>query len=530
MTHPITTRSLFDSKTGLRAPVGLRRSRARRFVGLAWIAAALSACGGSSGSSTPDTIGTVSGAFTQRCAPENPYRADSDAGTNPQEGTLDIEKQWVSAYVNEAYLWYDKVPAVDATLASYSDRADVPRSLDAYFAALTEIPEDRFSFTYPTKAWKALQQAGVTFGYGIELFRNSATPPRGYRIAYVEPNSPASNAGLLRGDVLVSADGILADDNTPAGVAALNAALAPTTATAHAFVFSRNGVTQPQVNLQAGNVTLDPVPIATVQTLAGARIGYLLFNDHVLTAERKLIDAITRFRDEGVQDLVVDLRYNRGGYLYLASELAYMIAGPQRTARAVFEQQRYSDKRASRTNSRDATTPFFNVSCLPDANFRCASNAALPHLSINRVWILTGRDTCSASEALINGLRGVDVDVRLIGNTTCGKPYGFFARDNCGISYMPMEFAGVNAKGFGDFASGFPATCPGIDDFSKPLGDPTEGLFQSALFNRGANACTTLTGFGKTDTAAAAGGLLTTQRARGHRILDRPIGLAHSEP
>jgi hypothetical protein len=120
-------------------------------------------------------------------------------------------------------------------------------------------------------------------------------------------------------------------------------------------------------------------------------------------------------------------------------------------------------------------------------------------LNLSKVYVIVSGDTCSASEAIINGLRGVDVDVRLIGSTTCGKPYGFTAKDNCGISYFPIEFKGVNAKGFGDYSDGFipgagalptnVAGCRASDDYTKQLGDPTEGMFATVLSYRSSGAC-----------------------------------------
>ena len=145
------------------------------------------------------------------------------------------------------------------------------------------------------------------------------------------------------------------------------------------------------------------------------------------------------------------------------------------------------------TNGSDAKTPFYATS---------TGGAALPTLSLPRVYVLTQGDTCSASEAIINGLRGVDVDVRLIGGTTCGKPYGFTAKDNCGISYFPIEFKGVNAKGFGDYADGFVpagtsvgtgvAGCVVSDDLSHALGDTSESMLATALGYRSTGSCPVL--------------------------------------
>ncbi len=227
------------------------------------------------------------------------------------------------------------------------------------------------------------------------------------------------------------------------------------------------------------------MPISRVITASGgAKVGYIAFNDHVLTAEGQLRDAITSLKTQGVSDLVLDLRYNRGGYLFIASQLAYMVAGEALTANKTFERLQYNDKRASETNR--SATPFFN--CMLNLN-DSSCGASLPSLDLERVYVLSGPGTCSASEAVINGLRGIDVQVVIVGGTTCGKPFGFTAKDNCGISYFPIEFKGVNAKGNGDYEAGFTATCPASDDFDHPLGDPAERLLSIALNHRTTSTC-----------------------------------------
>ncbi len=140
-----------------------------------------------------------------------------------------------------------------------------------------------------------------------------------------------------------------------------------------------------------------------------------------------------------------------------------------------------------------------------EQRFNCASSAALPVLNLARVWVLSSADTCSASEAVVNGLRGVDVQVNIIGGTTCGKPYGFTAKDNCGISYFPIEFQGVNAKGFGDYANGFTPTCQVADDFGHELGDSAEGMLAAALSHRNTGQCPSA---GLTKTSAPIGRIL----------------------
>ncbi len=114
---------------------------------------------------------------------------------------------------------------------------------------------------------------------------------------------------------------------------------------------------------------------------------------------------------------------------------------------------------------------------------------ALPSLGLTRVTILTTPGTCSASEAVINALRGVDVQVNLIGGATCGKPYGFTPVPNCGTTYFSIEFKGVNAKGVGDYDNGFAPTCAVADDLTRELGDTSESLLATALSYRANGVC-----------------------------------------
>jgi C-terminal processing protease CtpA/Prc len=462
------------------------------------VAAALSACGPGHvpdlplpGGGSPGGSGT-SAQYQQQCSASNPYLGDATSATSP--GSLTVEKQWVRAYLDEAYLWYDRIPSISASLPAYSNdtQSGFYDSIDGYFSDLTVNPlaEDRFSFTYPTKAWNQLSQGGVSLGYGIEFHVGSSTPPREFRVALVDPSSPAALAGVQRGDTLVSVDGVSINDNTASGIDTLNAGLFPSVAGSHTFVFSRNGVTRPGVTLTASEFASNPVPQHQVFDVNGAKVGYILFNEHILTAENRLANAFDSLRSQGVSDLVLDLRYNRGGFLLIASQVGYMVAGTRGDGKT-FERLRFNDKRTADNQSSDANMLFVNTLCLPDASFNCTAPAGttLPTLNLGRVYVLSGPDTCSASEAIINGLRGVDVEVVVIGGTTCGKPYGFTAKDNCGISYFPIEFQGVNAKGFGDYGNGFTANCSVADDFDHALGDRTEGLLAAALNHRATGNC-----------------------------------------
>jgi carboxyl-terminal processing protease len=124
----------------------------------------------------------------------------------------------------------------------------------------------------------------------------------------------------------------------------------------------------------------------------------------------------------------------------------------------------------------------------------------LPTFNLQRVYILTTGRTCSASELVINSLRGIGVSVYLIGDTTCGKPYGYLPAPNCGTTYYTIQFKAVNAKGFGEYSDGFiPAStdngldlvkgCKAVDDLKHELGDPNESLLSTAFYLRANGNC-----------------------------------------
>ena len=286
-------------------------------------------------------------------------------------------------------------------------------------------PKDRFHFTYRTSDWLALVQSGTEAGYGAVWSVIASTPPRRIVVAYTHPNSPATApaANLQRGEEVLFIDGVdVVNTNTQATVDTFVAGLYPDQpGENHTFVL-RNPQTGSQrtVTLTSANVTIDPVQNVSMIGTPTGNVGYIQFNDHLPAAEQQLIDAFAQLAVQNVTDLVLDLRYNGGGLLAIASEVAYMIAGTVPTAGQTFEHLRFNDKHTAInpiTGGALTPMPFFDDS---------SSGRPLPTLNLPRVYVLTGGTTCSASESIINGLRGVNVEVIQIGSTTCGKPYGFY--------------------------------------------------------------------------------------------------------
>ena len=193
-------------------------NRCARVAAFVATAALLVSCGGGGSGNGNNNAGVNA----QACSINNPYRGDATAPIS--SGTIGTEKTWLRDYVDRNYLWYDKVPAVNANASVYSDDtlAGFYTSIDTYFLDLVRPltnpagkPVDRFSFAYPTAAWNALINSGSTVGYGTEWqILEPQNAPRSIRVAYVHAESQADIAGVRRGDTLLSADGVSADDTS----------------------------------------------------------------------------------------------------------------------------------------------------------------------------------------------------------------------------------------------------------------------------------------------------------------------------
>ena len=485
----------FMALSGFRALPAIRRG-----VLFAAAAVLLASCGGGGGDDDggdPPSGLLPSTFYAQKCAAPRPAGTLDPFTGNPYgdvQGTLEDEKRFLRSWIDETYLWYRDVRDLPASTLDPSAYA----TPQAYFAALrtpAKTPSgrdlDEFHFTYSTPAWVALATTGASYGYGFQIALQASTPPRSAVVAYTDPGTPAAAAGVARGDTVLTVDGV--DFVNSNNVAVLNAGLFPSTTGSHTFTFRRVDGSVYMVTLNAASVVSTPVQNVRTLPAPNQSVGYLTFNDHIAPAEQQLVNAVNTLNaangGNGVTDLVLDLRYNGGGYLDIAAELAYMIAGPAQTTGKYFERLTFNDRNPFNFSTSQATTNFHTTA----RGFSVANGTPLPTLRnpLSRVYVLTSGDTCSASEAIVNGLRGAGVTVYTIGGTTCGKPYGFYPRDNCGTTYFAIQFKGVNFLGFGDYADGFAPTCTVSDDFTRPLGDPAENQLEVALGLRNTGACTT---------------------------------------
>lgn len=515
-----------------------RTATARATVRLAMFAifASLAACGGGGGgggggaapNNAPATATALaqSSTFAGQCvAPRFGVDPDTGAAFPDTQGSLDTEKSWLRSWIDETYLWFDEVPttlvaANYATPIAYFDVLKTPK------LTASGRPKDRFHFTQDTAQYRALSQGGIALGYGLQLAILSPQPPRDVRVAFTQPGSPAAQAPIQRGEKIIGIDGLDAINGTD--VAGLNAGLAPAHGgETHSFMLQALDGSTRTVTLTAGNIAESPVQnVKTIATASGS-VGYMLFNDHLETAESQLIAAVNQLQAAGIADLVIDMRYNGGGLLDVASELASMVSAPAATDGATFERLQFNSKNPFHLTAALSTVPFYATS----RGFSTPAGQPLPRLGLSRVTVLAGPDTCSASESVVNGLRGVGVTVNLVGGTTCGKPYAFFPQDNCGTTYFAIQMQGVNQQGFGDYGDGFAPTCVVADDFGHALGDPAEARLAAALSLRDTGACPVVasskTELMRQKSEAAGTGYLLRPPSRENRIVPRPAAVSH---
>lgn len=475
----------------------------------------LSACGGSSSSSSNNITTapvstdptwvqdqfTSSDNFVAQCEVPRVGSSPITGEAYPdKQGSELLEKYWQRAFTHETYLWYKEVIDKDPKDFSLTDYFEQLKT-----TAVTDSgrDKDQFHWLQPTSEVEELTQLGVSYGYGVSFDRKESSPPRNWVVNNLTPNTQALTVGVSRGSKLLEVDGVdFINNNTQAGVDIINNALfSNVEGETHIFKFINNNNVEYQVELQTAAITGVPLQIAKTIDTAQGKTGYLLLNSfNNSTVEKDLFDSFIDFSNQGITDLIVDLRYNGGGYLALSSQLAYMVAGSTATTNKVYETTVYNDKIANQS------IPFINETIdlrrLIGGDSIIQSGQPLPTLDLNRVYVLTTGASCSASESFMNSLIGIDIEVIQIGTTTCGKPYGFVSEDNCGSTYFTVQFKGENNAGFSDYADGlipvkFPESgklyqvqgCPMDEDYQHALGDEQELLLASALYYQANNDC-----------------------------------------
>lgn len=394
---------------------------------------------------------------------------DAPGTTPPLSCSVADQNAWLRGYLDDWYFWYALAPR---PLPSSYD------SVQAYFDASlyggdAVFPSDRYSYMESTQSFNRFFGDGKTRGYGLSVagLEVEGRPDLPLRIRHVEPRSDAAAKGLQRGDRIVSINGrpaselIAADDYAMLVPQAVGEQLQ--------LVVRGNGAAggERSLTLVASDYALTPVTGAQVLSSAlGRRVGYLAVKDMIEQVNVPLDAAFAQFRREGVSDVVLDLRYNGGGWVSTGALVASHLSGLRSTGQE-YVRLLYSNRHAASNQS---------------VRFSAPANA----LALARVYVLSGPRTCSAAEQVINGLRGAGVEVVQIGDTSCGKPVGFNPQDGgCGQTYSAVTFESVNARNEGRYFDGLAAQCEVADDLDHALGDRGEALLAAALTHADFGIC-----------------------------------------
>ena len=373
----------------------------------------------------------------------------------PVASADDKLKDSVLLYTRDIYLWYNQIPA-DFNPRTYADPDAIMKAIRKYSTEPNfSAPVDRFSFAMKQVDYNNLS-SGISGDFGIGAGFYTTTD---LRVTSVERASPAGLAGIRRGWQIIKVNGSSNISTSEADLAFLNKAIFGSTQTT--FTFLKPDGNTVDITLTATSYQTHPVALDSVYSISSKKIGYMVFKSFLgdLTEiNNELNRVFSRFAAVGINDVIIDLRYNGGGYVSLAEKLTDYIATSSATG--LMMKQTFNDKNTQRNSS---------------ANFNKAGSVNLP-----RVFFIVGGGTASASELVINNLKPV-MDVKLVGKTTYGKPVGFFPIPVGDWYIFPVSFKTVNRSGESNYFNGFAPDADVFDGITKDFGDITELRLASAI-------------------------------------------------
>ncbi|TVR31675.1 MAG: peptidase S41 [Balneolaceae bacterium] len=402
------------------------------------------------------------------------------------------EKQFVWNGLNHWYFWQGNVP--DLADNRFTDEESFYSYLNDFqneeilFNSLL-FQEDDFSWFIENYVEHEESRQGITksfgFRYGLVRISQDSDAVFGY-VQYVVPDSPADDAGLKRGDVFTRINGTTITTNN-------FSSLLQSESYVLTLADPDNNFQEIEATDPINSVVLQENPIHAVKVIEAdnARIGYLVLNAFRFNFHEELNDAFGVLLNENIDELVLDLRYNSGGALITSAILAGMISGLDDTN--VFSKLIYNEKRSDR----NVSFPIYDEVPVYNGNGEVTDVIAMNQLNLNRLYILTGFRTASASETIVNGLRPYLDEVILIGDDTRGKDEGSItvydnppnyssnngANQNHMRAMQPIVFKIFNAQdqdypdGFSptpnnrliEFSSTFLGSMPELGDESEPL-------------------------------------------------------------
>ncbi|WP_259014385.1 S41 family peptidase [Emticicia fluvialis] len=332
----------------------------------------------------------------------NPTPSTTGSNGNSTDQTNNTVNEWIYDSMKYYYLWTDQMPAKTAT--------NLTLTPDKYFETiLNDYPNtDRFSWIQEDVDALTASLNGINKVFGMSYYiyyLDNTQTTVGFFINYVVKGSPAEKAGLKRGDIILSVNGTQLDKNNYDALRNLETASFGLGTISNGAVVS-NGVTTTQITKV--EIQDNPVHYWKVIEKGNKKIGYLVYRQFISSFDANLRQVFSEFKSKGVNELVLDLRVNGGGYISSADVLSSLIVKNLNTDNVIH----YDQWNANVT----AKYPLYST----PSKFRNEPNNLG---TLNRLFVLTSTGTASASELVINGLRPY-MDVVLIGDHTYGKNVG----------------------------------------------------------------------------------------------------------
>jgi C-terminal processing protease CtpA/Prc len=390
--------------------------------------------------------------------------------------------EFIAVNMDYWYYWRDKSTTT-------SNKSLAP---EAYFNSLlypfdtqARPDGDRFSRFLPNaeETEASLSGEAKTTGARLSLYNNNNNIS-GF-VMYVFPDSPAAKSGIKRGDIFSK---IAVDGQT---VTIDNYAALLATGTNYVYTVGRyeNGAfvnTDQTKTVSAQALQEDPMPLDTIYTKGNKKVGYLVYNrfyskpnnsDQALY-DQKMAQIFGKMKAAGVNEFVLDLRYNGGGYISTAVTLASFIAKGV-TDKTIMARDEHNAK----------VTPDLKKEFGASYGTRYFANKSESiGNQLTRVYILTSSRTASASELVINSLKPF-MEVFLIGDVTVGKNVGSIVikdeKKRFAQGIMPIVLKTYNSAGKSDYTAGFTPNVTVKESLSQPFygfGDLRDPLLSEAYF------------------------------------------------
>lgn len=345
----------------------------------------------------------------------------------------------------------------------------------------------------------SLEGVTTTYGYQpITYLLDESTGQCVSAVAYVYQDSPAEKAGLKRGDIIYAIDGKPLTVNNYTDLfysSQITLSLATYDATINMIV-----PTEQTVTMQAVEMYENPILChKTIDLGNGNKIGYLAYSSFDLNSIPELIEICKGFKAEGIKKLVLDLRYNGGGYVITENVLASMFA-PQEAvdAKAVFEKEDYNELLTA--SGWSSVTRFTTTFDYESVGLNVSTEGA--NIGLEHIYALISGNTASASEALIGGLMPY-MPITVIGEQSHGKYCTGIPLSSTELYEMMEERVPNAIKNWGIYVmisiymnsenetpcmpNGLTPDIKATDDPMQPvqLGDENEALLRVALEKEG---------------------------------------------